>query len=225
MCSKFRFQFYLVFFLAIVTASVLVYPVKSEALSSYVDQVRFRALYIQPDESANLSAGGDVEVEPDLTPEIDFSHYFTQSTSAELILGTSTHKVSNPGVGGDLGEVSLVPATILAQYHFLPEGTVRPYAGAGVNYTLFYDEGNGAQDVRSVNYDNEFGWALQAGFDMDMEALGDNTSLNVDVKKVFLETDVSATTNTSSPVGVVATSSGDVELDPLVFGVGVSYRY
>lgn len=205
-----------------VVVSVFLVPTVVNAGTALIDQVRFRALSVSTDESDNLSAGGDVDVQSDLTPEIDFTHYFTDELAAELILGTSTHSVTDIGTAAgnlDLGEVSLLPPTLTAQYHVNAFESFKPYLGAGLNYTMFYDEGTGAQDIRSISYDNEFGWALQAGFDQKIEAFGDNTSLNVDVKKLFLETDVSATTNGG------ATTSGDVELDPWIVGVGISYRY
>ncbi|MFP3480474.1 OmpW family outer membrane protein, partial [Burkholderia sp. SIMBA_057] len=87
----------------------------------------------------------------------------------------------------------LLPPTLTAQYHFFPKERVSPYVGAGINYTLFYreDAANKANGIglriTDTDYENRFGWALQAGVDV---ALTGNWSLNLDVKKIFLKTDV-----------------------------------
>jgi outer membrane protein len=42
--------------------------------------------------------------------------------------------------GGKVGETKHLPPTASVQYHFLPDGKVRPYVGAGLNYTMFFKE-------------------------------------------------------------------------------------
>ena len=57
-------------------------------------------------------------------------------------------------------------------------------------YYVFYNEdvGSGLVGVAtSVDVDDAWGFALQAGVDV---AIGGNWSLNLDVKKIFLDTDV-----------------------------------
>jgi outer membrane protein len=49
------------------------------------------------------------------------------------------HGIALEGLGA-VGETSVLPPTLSAQYHFNPNGRVRPYAGAGINYTVFSDE-------------------------------------------------------------------------------------
>ncbi len=200
--------------------------------------IRGRALAVMPQEKGSLYAGapvnagiGEAEVDNDYIPELDFTYFFTDNIAAELIAGTSRHRVkgvmnssfsSALGSSVDVGKVSLLPPTLTVQYHFFPKERVSPYIGAGVNYTLFYKEdaansvnANGIA-VTETDYKNKFGWALQAGVDV---ALVGNWSLNFDVKKIFLKTDVTAQTN----LGVPVTSS--VRLDPWLVGVGVGYRF
>ena len=146
-------------------------------------------------------------------PEVDFSYFITDNIAVELIAATTKHdlKWENPNV--DLGSVMLLPPTLTLQYHFMPKERFSPYLGAGINYTFFYDEKPGA--AQSISYDNGFGYALQAGFDY---AISGPWSLNVDVKKVFLDTTI--TTNVGGgPINV------DADLDPWVFGIGVGYRF
>ncbi len=180
-------------------------------------QLRVRALSVMPDESAEIGTiGGDVDISNTIIPELDISYFFSDHFAVELILGTTKHDVEAVGTAlgdVDLGNIWLLPPTLTAQYHFAPHSNLRPYIGAGVNYTMFYGGDSGA--VTDVDYDNGFGWALQAGIDVD---LGDKYFANFDVKKIFLDTDV--TVNASGTILPAA-----VDIDPLIVGVGVGRRF
>ncbi len=67
----------------------------------------------------------------------------------------------------DLGNVWLLPPTLTAQYHFTPldEKAFKPYVGAGLNYTLFYNEDAG-NTIKGISYENKLGYAVQLGFDL-----------------------------------------------------------
>ncbi|MEA1787444.1 OmpW family outer membrane protein [Arenibacter sp. GZD96] len=183
-------------------------------------QVRLRGLVITPDESADIEAiGGDVAIETAVVPELDFTYFITKNWALELILATSNHDVKavNTAAGTiELGDVWLLPPTLTVQYHFTG-GVLKPYLGAGLNYTIFYgaDEGPVADDVE---YDNSVGIAFQAGVDFN---LSDRWFLNLDIKKIFINTD--ATVNATTALG--ATVGADVDIDPLVLGFGVGYRF
>ncbi|TSE07263.1 OmpW/AlkL family protein [Aquimarina algiphila] len=183
-------------------------------------QVRLRGVAVAPDESASIDAiGGDVDISTTFVPELDFTYFFTEHWAAELILATTKHEVEaiSTAVGNiDLGDVWLLPPTLTVQYHFTG-GAFKPYLGTGINYTIFYgvDEGPIADDI---DYDNSVGFALQAGLDY---ALDDKWFLNVDVKKLFLQTDV--TVNATNALG--ATVGADVDINPWLFGFGVGYKF
>jgi len=180
--------------------------------------IRLRVIDVIPDESADIEAiGGDVDISNRIIPELDISYFFTENFAAELILATNKHNVEAVGTAlgdVDLGSVTLLPPTLLAQYHFAPRASFRPYVGAGINYTLFYNDKPGA--VVDVDYDNGFGFALQAGADIPVN---DTYFLNVDVKKLFLGTDVTVNAGAAGTVGA------DVDIDPWVIGVGVGRRF
>ena len=115
-------------------------------------QARFRVITVLANESADIGViGGDVEISSAFVPELDFTYFFTKNIAAELILATTKHDVNTTAsnisaVGGptsadvDLGSVWLLPPTLTLQYHFNTEQGIRPYVGAGVNYTIFYGE-------------------------------------------------------------------------------------
>ena len=183
-------------------------------------QVRLRGLVVTPSESATIEAiGGDVNISNAFIPELDFTYFFTENIAAELILGTSNHDVKavNTAAGNiELGDVWLLPPTLTLQYHFTG-GALKPYLGAGVNLTLFYgaDEGPVAD---KVDYDSSFGFAFQGGLDY---SLSDQWFLNVDIKKILIQTDV--TVNATTALG--ATVGADVDINPLVIGFGIGYRF
>ncbi|TYP98994.1 outer membrane protein [Tenacibaculum adriaticum] len=182
-------------------------------------QFRLRGILVSPDESATIDAiGGDVDISSAFVPELDISYFFTENWSAELILATTKHDVKavNTAAGDiDLGDVWLLPPTLLGQYHFTGSDFV-PYLGAGINLTLFYgeDEGPVADDI---DYDTAVGFAVQGGFDY---MLNDKWFLNLDVKKMFLNTD--ATINATTALG--ATVGADVDINPWIFGFGVGVK-
>jgi len=176
--------------------------------------VRLRLIDVAPEESSTVSIGGEATASSRVMPELDISYFWTDNFATELILATTKHSMGATGTALgdlDLGHVWVLPPTFLLQYHFNPEGKFRPYIGAGVNYTVFYSEDAG--DVDSIEYDDGFGYALQAGIDI---GINDNWAVNADVKKLFLNTDASIN-------GDAVTA--DVDLDPWVFGLGLAYRF
>lgn len=181
--------------------------------------VRVRALGVTPDdESSTITLiGGNAEVDDAITLDLDITYFFTDHLAAELVLAVANHDVEavNTVLGNvDLGDVWLLPPTLTLQYHFLPDNNIRPYVGAGINGTLFFGEDEG--DVAtSIDYDASFGFALQAGTDI---AINDNWAINIDVKKVYLDTEVE--------VGALGlTLETDVDIDPWLIGVGIAYRF
>lgn len=182
-------------------------------------QFRLRGIVVTPDESADIETiGGDASISTAVVPEFDISYFFNENWSLELILATTKHDVEAVGTAAgdlDLGHVWLLPPTLTGQYHFTG-GDFVPYVGAGLNLTLFYgvDEGPVADDV---DYDTSVGYALQGGFDY---MLNDKWFLNLDVKKLFLNTD--ATVNATTALG--ATVGADVDINPWIIGFGVGVK-
>lgn len=199
-----------------VSAAAIVMPQDAEAAKSPW-MVRGRILAVLPDEDATVSPiGGNVEIGDQVVPELDITYFFDENWAAELILGVTPHEVTHKPTNLDLGTVWLLPPTLTLQYHFQPDDPVwRPYIGAGVNYTIFFGHGDADPAVYDADFDPSFGFALQAGVDIP---LGGNWTLNIDVKKVWINTDVSLDTG----LGAV---QADVDIDPIIVGVGLGYRW
>ncbi len=180
-------------------------------------KVRLRGLAFVTDTDGTTDAlGGDATTTNDYVPELDFTYFFTKNIAAELILATTKHGVDvKNSTAGDLnlGNVRILPPVLTLQYHFMPDEKISPYIGAGINYTIAYGESTGAS-VTDVSYSDEFGYAFQAGVDY---AIDDKWSLNLDVKKVFVDTDISANNG--------SVNAKDTALDPWVIGVGFGYTF
>lgn len=204
-------------------------------------QIRARVIGVLPDESADLSTGGtrlpgDVDIEDQYVPELDITYFFTDRIAAELILGVTPHDVSavDLTVGDvltdatvDLGDVTLLPPTLTLQYHFKTGGRLTPYVGAGVNATLFFDEDAGPV-ADDIDYDTSFGPALQAGLDYDLDGEPGGWLLNLDVKKVWINPDV--TVDLTSALGPALGAErvvvdAEVDINPLIIGLGAGYRF
>ena len=181
--------------------------------------VRLRGVIVSPDESSKITViGGKAKASTEVVPEVDFTYFFTANIAAELIAATTDHKVTAKGTAaGDvaLGDVQVLPPTLLLQYHFAPQGSFSPYVGAGLNFTFLFDSDDPNDVVTATNFGDSVGPALQVGADM---WISENMFLNFDVKRVWLNTKVKLAT----AVGPVR---ANVDLDPWIFGVGVGYKF
>lgn len=195
-------------------AAFVSFPLAASAANDSPWMVRARGLLVAPSESATITPiGGDVSIDWSVVPEVDVSYFFAKHWAVELIAAVTPHDVTH-STGVDLGGAWLLPPTLTLQYHFDPDGAaMRPYIGAGINYTTFFgiDEPAGL----NISYDDSFGLALQAGIDIPF---GNGWSANIDVKKIYINTDVTI-------LGLGPVVRADVDIDPIVVGMGVGYRY
>jgi len=172
--------------------------------------VRARMLGVIPQESSHMNIADKVRVDNSVVPELDITYFFSDNIAAELIAAVTPHDISTRG-GVDAGSAWLLPPTATLQYHFTDYDQAKPYLGAGVNYTHFFNAKAGS--LNAVKYDDSIGFALQAGIDVP---IADRWYFNADVKKIWIDT-----TARFSPSGVRA----DVDINPLLVGVGIGYRF
>jgi outer membrane protein len=124
--------------------------------------VRVRVLDAMPDMGSKVNLGSQYHVTSSdfALPEIDFTYFLDPHWSLELIAGTSKHSLYlNKAVY--LGSTWLLPPTLTAQYHFDQIGPFKPYVGAGINYSLFYDK-RGTSALGKLKLTDQWGFALQA---------------------------------------------------------------
>lgn len=140
---------------------------------------RARIININPDAS---SSALNLDVDTRTTLELDFSYFLSNNLALELILATKKHEVT--AGGAPVGTVKHLPPTLTLQYHFAPDAAFRPYIGAGINYTRFYDINLGGG---TLTVDNSSWGGFAGGFRYPAEQ---DFFLNVDVKKIWMDTDV-----------------------------------
>lgn len=175
--------------------------------------IRVRALGVITRNSGSVDTvpGSDLRTSDTIVPELDISYFFTRNIAAELILSTTRHSVTGAGIidGVPVGKAWLLPPTLTLQYHFDPDSNAfRPYVGAGINYTRFYDISllNGTATVDR----NSWGGALQVGADFPINK---TFFLNVDLKKLWIDTNVKGA------------ASANFKINPVILGVGVGMKF
>jgi len=174
--------------------------------------VRARAVNLQmANDTTGVVNALNVNVNDKTIPEVDITYFINKNVAAELVLTVPQSQTVYAG-SASLGTFKHLPPTLTLQYHFTDLGAYKPYVGAGLNYTKIssVDLKNGSTVLQLDSH--SFGAALQAGVDF---ALDKQWSLNLDVKKVYIKTDVYA----------AGASLGTLKLDPVLLGVGVGYRF
>jgi len=172
---------------------------------------RVRAISIQPEvRSTDTLHALDAGVNNAVVPEVDFTYMIRDYLGIELILGMSRHQVTTK-LGG-LGGVNVLPPTLLLQYHFNHAGRIRPYVGAGVNYTYFWNNGVNVAGQSVALTRGSLGPALQIGCDVQVTK---RTFVNVDLKKIWMSTDAS----------LGGQSIGTLHIDPVIVGVGFGMKF
>jgi outer membrane protein len=188
--------------------------------------VRLRGIAVAPTESSSAVLptfpGATVGVETAFVPELDFTYFITKNIAAELILATSPHDIFGKGAlaGLKIADTMALPPTLTVQYHFAPDAKFDPYLGVGANWTIFYAEDtsdalDAAIGATAISLSDSFNWAAQAGFNV---RVSDRWHFNADVK--FININTTATLRTGALVNTV-----DVDLDPIVAGIGFGYRF
>ena len=141
------------------------------------------------------------------------TYIFAPHWGVELLAAMPFAHDINLNGGGKVAETKQLPPTLSLQYHFNPNGSWRPYVGAGLNYTLFFNEKTvGALAGNKLELDPSWGLATQLGLDVE---LGSNWFANVDAR--WFDIDSDATLN--------GTRLGTVEIDPYAFGLAIGRRF
>lgn len=121
-----------------------------------------------------------------------------------------------PPLTGTLGKVKYGPAVASATWSPGEFGVLRPYVGAGINYTRVFNTTDA--DIGSLRIKSAWGTALQAGLDV---AIDRDWSFFVDARKVFVKTTATGTV----PALGGPPAKANVTLDPLIVHVGAGYRF
>jgi outer membrane protein len=169
---------------------------------------------VNPKSDNGSVAGGtlDVEVGSNVRPTITAEYFVRDNLGIEVLAAWPfEHDISIKGVG-QVGSTKHLPPTVSLQYHF-GEGKVKPFVGAGINYTLFMsEETEGALAGSDLELDDSFGLALHAGIDFKV---GEKGAIRIDARWIDIDTDAKLN-------GV---DIGTVNIDPLVYGAAYVFQF
>jgi len=196
--------------------------------------INARFLNVNPDVGSNdikslngTSAGlGGIDVNDANTLGVDITYMMTDNFGLELMLDTSSKHdiVGTGGIAGlAVGDVTVLPPSVIAMWHFMPKNNIRPYVGAGLNYTMFFSESTtsdlttalGATST-GLSVDDTLSLVFQAGVDIDI-----NKSWYVSLDAKYIDMNTTATVQ----VNGADAATVDFDVNPLVLGVGVGTRF
>lgn len=192
-----------------------------------------RLLNVAPDVGSNdikgldgSSAGlGGIDVDDAYSLGLDITYMVTNNFGVELMLDTtSSHDIK--GASGlpvkNVGDVTVLPPSLIAVWYFKPGSNVRPYVGAGVNYTFFFSEDttneldSGLGGDTSLDVDDAFGLVAQVGVDIDINK---DWYVSFDAKYIDMDTEATIKVNGDKAATV------DFDVNPLVLGIGVGTKF
>lgn len=169
---------------------------------------------VSPKSDNGSLAGGtlDVDVGDSWRPTITAEYFLTQNWGLEILASFPfEHDIDLNGTRA--GSTKHLPPTVSLQYHFNASEKVKPFIGAGVNYTIFFDEETrGPLAGTDLDLDNSFGLAAHAGIDF---TIGTNKWLRLDARWIDIDTDAEV-----NGAGV-----GTVNIDPMVYGAAFVWSF
>ena len=181
--------------------------------------VRAGAATVSPNDSSGAVAGNssiEFGVDSDTQLGLTLGYMFTDNISFEVLAATPfSHNISATGLG-EIADTKHLPPTFMVQYYFgTAESDFRPYVGAGINYTVFFDEGSKIAGLSDVSLDDSWGLAANVGMDY---MINDDWFLNASVW--YADIDTTAKYNLGG-----TNYSTDVDIDPWVFMIGGGYKF
>lgn len=164
-----------------------------------------------------IPAGADATTGDATTWLLTYERMVTPQLGVELVMGKPPHiKAQATGSVAFLGEVvsaNSVSPTLLVNWHFgAPGSTLRPYVGAGINYTKF--TGVRSNYPWQVGLSDSWGPAVQAGVDYNVSGAW---VLWASVAMVKVKSDLVA-------VGATVLQT-TIDFRPRVYSAGVGYRF
>jgi outer membrane protein len=188
--------------------------------------VRVGMTNVAPDDSSNNVnvAGADlgvgVNVGSNTQLGLNFVYFYSPQLAIEVLAATPFSHDIGLDTLGPLGSTKHLPPTISVNYYFAPPSArFQPYVGAGINYTIFFDEefsrDNSNAGFSKLDLDNSFGLAAQVGFDY---MLDEKWLVNASVHWLNIDTEANFDLNDSA-------GSVDVSIDPFVYSITAGYRF
>lgn len=168
----------------------------------------------------SLVPGGDASASSNTTLGIEVAYDISDRLTARFLAGIPPETtLSGKGAlasAGQLGKVTYAPAVLSLTWKLVEDGPVRPYVGAGINYTIVTRN----RDAFITDLDTRSAWGsvLQLGVELPIDP---TWSVSLDARKIFLKTKATGTL----PAFGGASTRADVRLNPLVVFLSVGRRF
>lgn len=169
---------------------------------------------VDPKSNNGRLAGGTLQasIGSDFRPTLAVGRFLNDRWALELLAALPfDHEVRLNGTKA--ADFKHLPPTLSLQYYLGEAGGFRPFIGAGLNYTWTFDQREtGPIAGTRLKIGNSVGAAAQAGF---VTEITDTLHLVGEVRWVDIDASVS----------VNSTRVGTVEVDPLVYGLSLGWRF
>ena len=176
---------------------------------------------VRPTEGSDGVLGmGGFKVNNNTQLGVTFTYMATDNVGVELLAATPFRHRVGLGATGDLATVHHLPPTLMAQWYFGDsQSKVRPYIGAGINYTTFFDNdfnqtGKDA-GLSDLSLKDSWGAAGQVGLDY---LINRDWLLNMSVWYMDIDTEVKFKAGGEQ-------QNINTRLDPWVFMFSAGYRF
>ncbi|WP_025289423.1 OmpW/AlkL family protein [Bibersteinia trehalosi] len=158
------------------------------------------------------------------------TYMFTDNIGVELLGATPfSHSIDAtvPAVNAVLNKavkVKHLPPSLYMQYYFLDkDAAARPYLGAGVNYTRFFNAKAQYDAISNLDVKkHSFGPVVNGGIDIKV---ADNVYLNAAMWYTHIRTKAKFTTTGIPAEGVVLDHEVKIKLDPVIYFAGLTYKF
>lgn len=193
--------------------------------ASAVDQgdwlVRVGVGYVSPNDSSGQVAGfpdgAEVSVDSATSVQLTIAYMMTPNINVELLGALPfKHDINGAGaisVAGKIAETEQLPPSLVINYMFNPQSNIRPYVGAGLNYTTFFNtDTKGVLAANDMDLEDSWGVAVDAGVDVDINK---DWFFNASVWYMDIST-------TASVDGVDVV---DVDINPWALAIGIGTHF
>jgi len=198
--------------------------------------LRVGAANVQPKENStviNTLSTGDllgtrIGVGNNIQLGVNLVYMLTDSWALEALVSTPfEHDLTVSGLAQygfnttNLGSTEHLPPTLSALYYFgSPHASFRPFVGAGINYTTFFEDSlsshaSAVLGANDLELDDSFGLSFRAGVDWE---LNDRWLLTASAWNIDIDTDASF----NSTLGRVRAG---VDIDPWVYMISLGYKF
>ncbi|KMV35621.1 outer membrane protein OmpW [Franconibacter pulveris] len=183
--------------------------------------VRAGSATVRPTEgSDNVLGMGGFNVNNNTQLGVTLTYMATDNVGVELLAATPFRHRVGLGATGDIATVHHLPPTLMAQWYFGDaQSKVRPYIGAGINYTTFFNEDfndtGKAAGLSDLSLKDSWGAAGQVGLDY---LINRDWLLNMSVWYMDIDTEVKFKAGGEQ-------QNINTSLDPWVFMFSAGYRF